>query len=87
MSDMKSSRITIRVPKALGDQLQHRSRAKGSTPSEIVRTALEKYLGGGDHAPSAFEVAQRAGLIGCVGDSPADLSTNRRHFEGFGRNK
>jgi len=87
MSDMKSSRITIRVPKALGDRLQDRSRAKGKTPSEVVRAALETYLGGGDHAPSAFEVAQGAGLIGCAADAPADLSTNRHHFEGFGKNK
>jgi predicted DNA-binding protein len=87
MSDMKSSRITIRVPKALGDRLQHRSRAKGKTPSEIVRVALETYLGNGDAVPSAFEVAQSAGLIGCVTDTPKDLSTNRRHFDGFGKQK
>lgn len=87
MSDMKSSRITIRVPKALGEQLHHRSRAIGQTPSEIVRTALETYLGNDGHVASAFEVAQRAGLIGCVTDAPEDLSTNRRHFDGFGKQK
>lgn len=26
----------------------------------------------------------RLGLLGCVGDAPADLSTNPRHMEGFG---
>jgi hypothetical protein len=37
---------------------------------------------------SAFEVASRAGLIGCIQDSPGspdDLSTNPRHMAGFGR--
>lgn len=37
---------------------------------------------------SAFEVANRAGLIGCIKAaprSPTDLSTNPKHMEGFGR--
>jgi hypothetical protein len=37
---------------------------------------------------SAFDVASRAGLIGCIQgapDSPTDLSTNPKHMEGFGR--
>ncbi len=37
---------------------------------------------------TAFDVASRAGLIGCVKGaprSPTDLSTNPRHMEGFGR--
>jgi hypothetical protein len=36
---------------------------------------------------SAFEVASRAGLIGCIKGaprSPTDLSTNPKHMEGFG---
>jgi hypothetical protein len=41
-----------------------------------------------DAEESAFGVARRAGLIGCIkGDpgSPTDLSTNPTHMEGFGR--
>jgi hypothetical protein len=37
---------------------------------------------------TAFDVASRAGLIGCVKGapgSPTDLSTNPKHMEGFGR--
>lgn len=37
---------------------------------------------------SAFDVANRAGLIGCIqgsAGSPTDLSTNPKHMEGFGR--
>jgi hypothetical protein len=36
---------------------------------------------------SAFDVASRAGLIGCIKGaprSPTDLSTNPKHMEGFG---
>ncbi len=37
---------------------------------------------------TAFDVASRAGLIGCIKGaprSPTDLSTNPKHMEGFGR--
>jgi hypothetical protein len=37
---------------------------------------------------TAFDVLDRAGLIGCLEGaprSPTDLSTNPRHMEGFGR--
>ncbi|MBX6316251.1 MAG: hypothetical protein IRY99_25560 [Isosphaeraceae bacterium] len=37
---------------------------------------------------TAYDVAARAGLIGCIPGmprSPADLSTNPKHLEGFGR--
>lgn len=88
MSDtMSSQRITVRVPKTLGTLLQARSRAKGQTPSDVVRVALETYLGRGGSQDSAYELAEAAGLIGCVRRAPKDLSTNRRHLEGFGKNK
>jgi hypothetical protein len=37
---------------------------------------------------TAFDVASRAGLIGCIkgeSNSPTDLSTNPKHMKGFGR--
>jgi len=84
---MASQRITVRVPRALGSLLRARSRAKGQTPSDVVRVALETYLGSGDSSDSAYDLAEAAGLIGCARRAPKDLSTNRRHFEGFGKNK
>ena len=84
---MTSQRITVRVPKILGTRLRDRSRAKGQTPSELVRVALETYLGGTSGTRSAYELAEQSGLIGCAQDAPRDLSTNPRHFEGFGKGK
>jgi len=84
---MASHRITVRVPKTLGALLRDRSRAKGQTPSDLVRIALETYLGRGGSPRSAYQLAEEAGLIGCVRRAPKDLSTNRRHFDGFGKNK
>jgi predicted DNA-binding protein len=88
MSDtVVSQRITVRVPVALGARLRDRSSGKGQTPSDVVRLALENYLSEASDPGSAYELAEAAGLIGCVGRAPRDLSTNRRHFEGFGRRK
>jgi hypothetical protein len=84
---MASHRITVRVPKTLGALLRDRSRAKGQTPSDLVRIALETYLSRAGVARSAYELAEEAGLIGCAGRAPKDLSTSRRHLEGFGKGK
>lgn len=84
---MASQRITVRVSKTLGALLRNRSRAKGQTPSDLVRVALETYLGRGGDSRSAYELADEAGLIGCAGRTLKDLSTNRRHLEGFGKSK
>jgi predicted DNA-binding protein len=91
MSDMSSERITIRIPQELGGRLRHRSRIKGQTESDLVREALETYLGYSNGERSAFELAEEAGLIGSIGPgrrSPAkDLSTNPRYLNGFGKDK
>ena len=91
MSDMAADRITIRVPESLGRQLRRRSRLHGLPESALVRVALETYLGQSSEARPAFELAEEAGLIGCVGPGakslPQDLSTNPKHFAGFGKSK
>jgi hypothetical protein len=53
----------------------------------LVRVALENYLGAAGGRRSAYELAEEAGLIACVRRAPKDLSTHRRHFEGFGKSK
>ena len=85
MSDMASHRITIRVPEHLERRLRNRSRLKGQTESNLVREALEQYLGQPSTERSAYELAREAGVIGAIKRAPKDLSTNRRHFEGFGK--
>ena len=91
MSDMVSGRVTIRISETLEQRLRHRSRLHGLAESALIREALEAYLGQSAAPRLAYELAEEAGLIGCIGRgrrSPAkDLSTNRRHFEGFGKSK
>jgi hypothetical protein len=88
MSDIMSSRrITVRVPGKLGSLLENRSRRSGTTPSDMVRIALETYLSKDNGRHSAYEIAEDAGLIGCAQRTPKDLSTNPRHFNGFGKKR
>jgi len=86
MSDtVASDRITVRVPQTLTARLRSRSRAKGTTESELVREALENYLGHSAGERSAYELAEEAGIIGCLRSAPKDLSTNPLHLRGFGK--
>ncbi len=87
MSDMASNRITIRIPETLGQRLRSHSRMQGKPESELVREALESYLGQTAEARPAYELAREAGLIGCVRRAPRDLSTNPRYFADFGKSK
>jgi len=87
MSDMSSNRITVRIPDTLTTRLRSRSKARGTTESDLVREALESYLGNDAGERSAYELAEEAGVIGAADKQPKDLSTNRRHFEGFGKRK
>ena len=85
MSDtMVSIRISVRISQALQRKLRRRATLKGRPESELVREALEKYLEQPATPTSAYEIARKAGLIGCIRGGPADLSTNPKYFEGFG---
>lgn len=70
------------------------ARTAGTTPARVIRVAIEEFLAQHEEAgarttdETAFDLLQRAGVIGCIpGEpgSPTDLSTNPIHREGFGR--
>lgn len=84
---MASQRISVRVPRGIAQRLKERSRTTGARESEMVREALEKYLSKSGNEQTAHDLAQKAGLIGCIRGAPKDLSTNKRHFKGFGKAK
>jgi len=84
---MASRRISVRVPGGIARRLKERSQATGTRESEVVRQALEKYLPENSSEQTAYDLAKRAGLIGCIRSAPKDLSTNKKHFKGFGKSK
>jgi predicted DNA-binding protein len=86
MSDiMSSQRITIRISESLVRRLQRHAEIKSLSESALIREALENYLEESPVSQSAYDLANDIGLIGCARGAPPDLSTNRKHFEGFGK--
>jgi predicted DNA-binding protein len=84
---MASQRISVRVPRGIARRLKERSRATGTRQSEVVRQALEKYLPEDGTGQTAYDLAKKVGLIGCIRGAPKDLSTNKKYFKGFGKSK
>jgi len=78
---MKAERLTVRISDDLRNRLKARAKAAGTDESEVVRLALEQYI---TPPMSAYEAFKKAGLIGLVRSGAKDLSTNKKHMEGFG---
>ncbi len=84
---MHAKRITVSISPAIGERLKRRARMNECSRSEVVRYALENYLGSISTRRSAYDLAADAGLIGRLHGAPADLSVNRRHLNGFGKRR
>jgi hypothetical protein len=78
-------RINVRVEPQLKQELEAEAREKGLRPSDIVRQVLEEHMRARTPRPNCRDLAERLGLIGSAKGLPADLSTNPKHMEGFGR--
>jgi Arc/MetJ-type ribon-helix-helix transcriptional regulator len=78
---MASVRVSVRIP----EELHRAIEGEGRSVSEVVREALEEHLRKAKKLESAYDVAKRLGIVGIVKNAPRDLSTNRRHFRGFGK--
>jgi predicted DNA-binding protein len=82
---VKDHRITVRFSADLRRRLKAAAQRTGKRESDLVRAAVERQLTANEDSPTAYEHAKKAGLIGAVRGAIPDLSTNPRHFEGFGR--
>jgi metal-responsive CopG/Arc/MetJ family transcriptional regulator len=78
-------RINVRVEERLKQELENEARDKGFTRSEIVRQALEEHMRRRTPRITCRDLAERLGVLGSAKGLPADLSTNPKHMEGFGR--
>ena len=77
-------RINVRVEGQLKQRLESEARAKGTSPSAIVRRLLEERYRQPEPRENCYELALRLGLLGSVKGLPPDLSTNPDYMEGFG---
>jgi metal-responsive CopG/Arc/MetJ family transcriptional regulator len=78
-------RINVRVDPRLKQELESEAREKGVSPSDVVRQALEEHVRQRTPRETCYDLAQRLGILGSAQGLPADLSTNPKHMEGFGR--
>jgi Arc/MetJ-type ribon-helix-helix transcriptional regulator len=82
---MQNDRISVRLDDETQRRLRAEVRATGKNESDLVREALTDYFRRRPEPESCLELARQAGIIGCGKRLPSDLSTNKDHFEGFGR--
>jgi len=82
-SQRTATRISVRLTPALANKLQRQITARRTTESVLVREALEGYF---EQQPeSCYDAFVRLGLAGSAKGLPDDLSTNKKHFKGFGK--
>jgi hypothetical protein len=74
----------VRIESDLQSSLRRRATLVRKSESVIVREALETYLAAVPDGVSAYDLALGAGVIGRAKSLPRDLSTNPKHFAGFG---
>jgi len=80
------SSVSFEIPDALKARLIEASRRRGAPEAQLVSEALQEYLSRDAQAPVAGSfAAQAADLIGCAAGGPRDLSSNKKHLEGYGQ--
>ena len=82
---MKDYRITVRFPAELRQKLKAAAHRTGTRESDLVRGAVERQLEAEENTLTAYDHAKKAGIIGAVRGAARDLSTNPKHFDGFGK--
>jgi len=81
--------LTVKLSDAEMERLERAAETRAQTKSELVRALLrEVELEPLEVHPDSF-FAQNRDLIGVIDDPslPPDLSTNKKYFDSFGREK
>ena len=52
---------------------------------EVTVTVPDARGATANHEVNCYDIAQQLGIVGMLDQLPGDLSTHRRHFEGFGQ--
>jgi hypothetical protein len=76
--------LSIKVPKQTKLRLKAVARARKTTPSSLMKAALDQVIEGNGTAVSFYDSV--ADLVEkCEGSGVPDLATNKKHLEGLGR--
>ncbi len=77
---------TVRLTADVCLKLEEIAEGRRSNASDIIRIAIDEFLSSQEVPESAYQIASRIGLVGGAKFKlPSDLSTNRKHFSGFGK--
>ena len=77
--------ISVTLSKALDAKLTSVAKQRRTTKSALVRAALTDYLTRNSEPQPGSVAALAKDLIGAASGGPIDLSYNKKHMEGFGR--
>ena len=77
--------LSLKLPEILDRKLSAVVKRRGMQKSVVVREALEQYLDESREVRSGSFLDLAGDLVGCVKDAPADLSSNPKHMDGYGR--
>ena len=76
--------VSFKLPESLHRRLSKAAKDRRVAQSDIMRRALENYLG----QPNGRKRLTMRDLIGDlvgIGEGPSDLATNPKYMEGFGK--
>lgn len=80
--------LSIKVPEALDRDLSRLAKRRGVSKSVLVRDTMGDLVAhersDADRPPVGSFLALAGNLAGCV-DAPEDMSSNKRHLEGYGQ--
>ena len=77
--------LSVKVSEAVDRKITATMKRRGMRKSDMVREALERYLDETHEARRGSFLDLAGDLVGCVKDAPADLSSNPKHLDGYGR--
>ncbi len=80
--------VSVEIPDALNLKLIETARHRGASAMQLIREALEQYLAHQEPILAADSFgALAAEILDAPGDEsgPTDLSTDKKHMEGYGQ--
>lgn len=77
--------LSVKIPEALDRKITAAVKRRRMRKSGVVREALERYLDETQEARRGSFLELAGDLIGCVKNAPADLASNPKHLDSYGR--
>ena len=77
--------LSLNLPEQLDAQLTEVAEERGTSKVELIYEAVKEYLSLRQPPPPDSFAALAADVIGCAKGGPPDLSTNKKHMEGYGQ--